>query len=191
MEAASMSIWGSILGAGIGALGSILGGNQQARAAREAAEMQMRQFQIMRQDQAPWLEAGRNALATYAPQVNVPFQATPGYQFNLDEGARAINAQMAARGMLDSTARGRALSRFSQGLAAQEYNNYLNRLGALSGVGQTAATNLGMAGQGAAQAGGQFLAQAGGAQGAGTVGAFNALNQGVENLALMAALGRK
>jgi hypothetical protein len=185
-----MSIWGSILGAGIGALGSILGGNQQARAAREAAEMQMRQFQIMRQDQAPWLEAGRNALATYAPQVNREFQTTPGYQFNLDEGARAINAQMAARGMLGSTARGRALSRFSQGLAAQEYNNYLNRLGALSGVGQTAATNLGMAGQGAAQAGGQFLATAGGAQGAGTVGAFNALNRGLENYALMAALGR-
>ena len=186
-----MSIWGSVLGAGIGALGSILGGNQQARAAQEAAAMQMRMFNQNRQDMMPWLDAGRNALASYAPQVNQPFQATQGYQFNLGEGQRAINANMAARGMTNSTARGRALSRFSQGLASQEYNNYMNRLAALSGVGQTAAGGLGALGANAAGAAGQATMQAGGAQGAGTVGAFNALNQGLENYALMAALGRR
>jgi hypothetical protein len=185
-----MSIWGSVLGAGIGALGSFLGGNQQASAARDAAAMAQRQYQQQRQDMMPWLDAGRNALGMYAPQVAQPFQATPGYQFNLDEGARAINAQMAARGMTGSTARGRALTRYSQGLAAQEYNNYLNRLAGLAGVGQTAATNIGAAGMGAAQTGGNALMQAGGAQGAGTVGAFNALNRGLENYALMAAMGK-
>jgi len=186
-----MSIWGSVLGAGIGALGSVLGGNQQARAAQQAADMQMRMFQQNRQDAMPWLDAGRNALASYAPQVNRPFEETEAYRFNLGEGQRAINAQMAARGMTGSTARGRALSRYTQGMASQEFQNYLNRLSGLAGVGQTAAQNIGAMGMGAAGQAGQATMQAGGAQGAGTVGAFNALNRGLENYALMAALGRQ
>jgi hypothetical protein len=186
-----MSIWGPIIGAGIGALGSLFGSRQQASAARDAADMQWRQYAQQREDMMPWLEQGRNALAMLAPQVAAPFQVTPGYQWNLAEGQRAINANMAARGLLDSTARGRALARYSQGLAAQEYNNYLNRLAALAGVGQTAAGNLGMAGAGAAGAAGQALTHAGGAAGAGTVGAFNALARGLENYALMAAKGQK
>lgn len=99
-----------------------------------------------RADTAPWRMAGAGALGTASGQFNQPFEASPGYGFARDEGIRAIQNGMAAKGLLNSTAAGRALARFGTGLASQEYGNYANRLLQLAGLGQ------GAAGQGAAAA---------------------------------------
>ena len=72
------------------------------------------------------------------------FYASPGYQFRMDEGTRGINANRAASGMLQSGDTLRALTRYGQDYASNEYNTQLNQLFSVAGLGQTA-TNQGNA----------------------------------------------
>lgn len=177
-------IGSSLLGAGA----SLLGANRQAQAAERAADLGMQQYALMREDIRPQREAGYRALAVLEPQVVAPFQATPGYQFRLGEGVRAIDRGAAARGMLDSGSRLRALMSYGQNVAADEYQNYLNRLFNLAGFGQQAtvqsAASLAPFVSGAMQA----AMNAGTASGAGLIGAANALQGGLGNLILASAI---
>lgn len=66
------------------------------------------------------------------------FYASPGYQFRFDEGQRGINANRAASGMLQSGDTLRALTRYGQDYASNEYNTQLNQLMSVAGLGQTA-----------------------------------------------------
>jgi hypothetical protein len=78
----------------------------------------------------------------------------------VDQGTRAITAQAASRGLLDSGATGKALVRFGQQEASQEFGNWYNRLAGVVGLGQTAtaqSNNLLMAGANAAQNFGQTI----------------------------------
>lgn len=159
----------AILGTGLlGAGASIFGSNQQASAQRDAANAAMNMT-------APQRAAAEQSLAVLMPQIAQPFQATPGYQFRMDEGVRAINNSARAQGLYGSGARARAIQRYGQGLAASEYGDYINRLLAAAGLG-TAATQSSMT------AAVPLLAGAGTAQGAGTVGAANAFGQSINNL---------
>lgn len=67
------------------------------------------------------------------------FQAGPGYQFALDQGLEALNRNAASRGMLASGNNTQDILKYSQGLANQEYGNYLNRLGDFSQLGLSSA----------------------------------------------------
>jgi len=197
-----MSFLFPLLGGLIGGFGSIFGGETQANAANRAANLQYQlgeqsldfQKQQWAQQQAnlaPWLQQGKASLSELAGLMNTPGQgllapfsqtfqapnaaqaaATPGYQFQLEQGQNAVQNSAGARGGLVSGNAATALDRYSQGLAAsnyqQVYNNamqeYLNnfniyntnqanqynRLASLAGVGQTAATTLGNQGQAAA-----------------------------------------
>jgi len=94
------------------------------------------------------------------------FNKDPGYQFRMDEGARGVDASAAARGGVLSGGAMKALERYRQGFASDEYgkaydrfNNDLtsryNRLAGLAGTGQQA-TNSGIqAGQDMTRANGQ------------------------------------
>lgn len=111
-------------------------------------------YDTSRGDQAPYRQAGQQALGMLTPQVTGQFQETPGYRFAFDQGVQALDRSAASRGLLNSGAQARALTRYGQGVANQEYGNYLNRLSALAGTGQTATQASGQAaqayGQGAA-----------------------------------------
>lgn len=74
------------------------------------------------------------------------FMETPGYQFRMDEGIRALDRSAAARGRLGSGGYGRDLTTFAQGIASDEFNNYANRLAGLAGMGQNAAAQTGTLG---------------------------------------------
>jgi hypothetical protein len=67
------------------------------------------------------------------------FQAGPGYQFALDQGLQALNRNAASRGMLASGNNTQDILKYSQGLANQEYGNWLNRLGDFSQLGLSSA----------------------------------------------------
>lgn len=56
------------------------------------------------------------------------FQAGPGYQFQMDQGLQAVNRSASAAGMLPSGNTLAAATQFGQGLANQEYGNWLGRL---------------------------------------------------------------
>ncbi len=159
-------------------------GQMQANAAQQAAATQNaatdRQVNLLtqiynqgREDTAPARAYGNQALGMYASQVNRPFQQSPGYQFAMDQGTRAVMANQAARGLVNSGSTLRALTQFGQGLANQDYGNYMNRQAALAGIGQTA-TNAGLA------AGQGFGGQAAGVIGQGTQAAnmFNTAGAG-------------
>ena len=122
----------------------------QTNAANDSIAEQRRQYDQTRADQLPWLTAGSNALAQMQ-QLNSgnfsSFTASPDYQFTLDQGIKGLDRSAAARGRLYSGGYGEDLTQYAQGLAAQQYGTYYNRLASMAGQGQVTANNLGAAGQ--------------------------------------------
>lgn len=155
--------------------------NTQAAAADRSAEVQREIFQQQRADLEPWRQAGVNALAPLVAATGETYTQSPGYDFRFREGIRAIDNAASRRGMVDSGARDKALMRFGQGIAADDYNTWYNRMAGIAGVGQTAT------GQGNSLAGayGANLAniygQGANAQAAGTVGQANAITNALMN----------
>lgn len=109
------------------------------------------------------------------------FQKTPGYDFQLSQGMDALQSTAAARGGLMSGATMQAAQGFGQGLANQEYGNYLSRLGSLASGGQAAAGNAANAGANYQQTAGNALGAIGNAQAAGAIGQANAFSSGINN----------
>lgn len=136
-----------------------------------------RQYDLARQDAAPWRNTGKRGLIEYGGLMGLmddpfnaaameryrenpmyvgeldQFEASPGYQFRRDEGLKAIERSALSRGMGRSGATLKSLQRYGDGLAADEYNNYYNRvtdsfsnyanrLAGLAGIGQTTNQNL-------------------------------------------------
>lgn len=66
------------------------------------------------------------------------FYASPGYQFRMDEGLGALDKSAAARGRLRSGGQNKAITRYAQGIAADEFGAYTNRLAQIAGLGQSA-----------------------------------------------------
>src|ERR1700690_1866661 len=120
--------------------------------------------------QQPYQTVGSTASNNLVNILNESFQAptlaeaenTPGYQFNLEQGTRAIDQNAAANGTLLTGNTGTALEKYGQNLARttyqQDYNNALSTYGAntntaLQGTqlgenstGQLTNANLGIAG---------------------------------------------
>lgn len=109
------------------------------------------------------------------------FQASPGYQYALDQGNASINALAGAKGGLNSGATLKALQENGIGMQNQEYGNWWNRLSGLAGSGQNAAANQGTAMGNAAAGVSQAYSNIGNAQAAGAIGVSNAINGGVQN----------
>jgi hypothetical protein len=203
-----MGIETAIIGSAIlGAASSRSAAKTQVGAADRAAELQRTQFEQTREDQAPYREAGYNALANLQRTAgNVPgafkfgagdYQADPGYAFRLSEGQKALDRQAAARGGLISGGALRAAQRYGQEMGSQEFGNAYNRAltgyntgvasenqlynrqAALAGIGQTATNLVGQAGQNYANSAGNLMTGAGAASAAGQVGMSNAFTGGL------------
>lgn len=136
---------------------------------------------------------GQNAPANQAPAQTpqqlqqaafAQFRATPGYQFGLTEGMNAIQSGAAARGSLNSGKTLKALQRYGNDYADQQgFTPYMNRLASLSGLGQTAASGIGNAGQNYASQVGQNNANASAARANSTYAQTQAWQQGINNAA--------
>src|SRR5208283_2917827 len=152
-----MSFLFPLLGGLIGAAGSLFGSNTQANAANNAANLQYnlgeqslgfqkQEYAQNQANQAPWLQAGGQALsslsgltstpgqgllAPFSQQFNAPTAAQaaqyPGYQFQLQQGQNAIQNSAAARGGLVSGNAATALNNYSQGAAQSDYTNVYNQ----------------------------------------------------------------
>lgn len=73
------------------------------------------------------------------------FQNSPGYQFALNQGLNAINADAAAKGQTLSGNTMEGINNYAQGTASQQYNNYVNQLQNLASGGLSAAGGAGTA----------------------------------------------
>jgi len=134
----------------------------------------------------PYTSAGGDALSMYknalglgGPQGNQAaqsaFQTGPGYDFARQQGIQALDRSAAGRGMFGSGNNAMALTQYGQGLANQEYGNWLSRLqglgaeglqaaqgqfgrqGALAGIDTGLGTNLANVITGAAKTGGEGI----------------------------------
>jgi hypothetical protein len=66
----------------------------------------------------------------------------PGYQFNLDQGTKAIERQGAAKGMLGSGNTLSALQTYGQGQAQSYYNQYMGYLSGITAQGAPATAQI-------------------------------------------------
>lgn len=162
------------------------------QAAQTSADVQREMFNKQVELQAPWREAGMNALERikggFTGDVNLA--QDPGYAFRLAEGQKALERTAAARGGLLSGGAMREAQRYGQGMASQEYANAYNRaltqyntLANIAGVGQTSAGQMaGEAGQLGANLGNTYY-NAGTAEGqaraSGYLGVGNALSSAI------------
>jgi hypothetical protein len=75
------------------------------------------------------------------------FRNSSAYQFQQEEGTRGVTNSQAAKGMLGSGATLKGIARFSNNLATQYLDKYLDRLAGVSDAGIKAAQVIGGAGQ--------------------------------------------
>ena len=203
MGAAVSDVTG-LVGAMIGADASKKAAKTQAKSAKDANKLIWDMYQQSRDDSMPWLTTGKDALgklsdmtkdgSDYMRGFNLSdFQADPGYQFRMDEGQKALERSAAANGNLNSGATLKALSRYGQDYASNEYNNAYNRwnndhtttwnrLSSLAGMGQTQSAQLGNWGQQTGALMGNNIIGAGNAIAAGKIGAANSWNGALTNI---------
>jgi hypothetical protein len=193
----------------------------QLQSTRESIAAQEKAFNRQLELQEPFRQAGLkgqnrlmdllgvsdNTKAQGYGSLSTPFNAQsmyndPGYAFRLNEGIKALDRSAAARGGLLSGAQLKAVNRYGQEYAANEYGNAFNRqqlerasilnpLQSLSGQAQTsantmsqAAGNLGAGESAALLAGGNAVAAntigAGNARASGYIGSANAFNSALQ-----------
>src|SRR5579872_7284050 len=131
----------------------------QENAANAANQTQLQMFNTTNAEQAPWRLAGGqavNALSQFyglggvnisgtganttatsgaagTPNFSQILQNLPGYQFQMQQGTQAVDRNLAAQGLLQSGAAGKALQTFGQGLAANYAQQYTGGLQSLAG----------------------------------------------------------
>jgi hypothetical protein len=175
----------------MGFVSDIFGGGAAKKAAKaqvEGAKLGIgelqRQFDLSRGDLAPWREAGGAAIGQGLAMLQPGYDHTtsPGYDFRFNEGQRAVESGAASKGMLMSGGTLKDLTRFGQGVAADDFNDQFNRTMAVAGGGQQAATSG--AQLGAQSAGGiaDLYTQMGNARASGYVGQANAIGGGISQL---------
>jgi hypothetical protein len=200
---------GTLTGAAIGAgIGGMIGGSaNQASAAQQAAQTQLQgteyaaniqnqMFNTLNQQQAPYREAGYNALTKI--QDMLPFftqmptaadiQNIPGYQFGLNQGLGSVSQaqNVSSPGSNVDVAR----QKFSTDYLTQQLlpyytgqqTNIFNRLAAVAGLGQQATQATGTLGQSAGSNLAQLAVGGANALAGGTVGAANAMAGGIGNI---------
>ncbi len=190
-----------------GIVSSIFGGGSaakdaasvQAEATQAGIAEQRRQFDITQGNLDPFLQAGTGALQTQqallgqlgpeaAAAAMAQFQEAPGQQFAQDLAQKNLLQNASAIGGIGGSNVRTALVKQGVGFANQQFGDFQNRLGALSGTGQQTATSLGQLG---GQTAGNIsnLLQAGGqAQASGILGAQQA-NAGLAGQLLSTGLG--
>ena len=67
------------------------------------------------------------------------FQSSPGYQYNVQQGLKAVDAGAASKGMLQSGATLKAEQTLGSNLANQNFQSYVGNLNSLANYGITAA----------------------------------------------------
>ena len=215
---AAAVVAGAVGSAAIGAVASSSAASTQANAAEQAAQTQagaadrasqtqLQMFHEAQQTLSPYVTTGNNALSQLAslygvggsntsgtPDATAMMKALanfPGYQFAFNQGTQALDRSASSRGLLLSGGQLKDLTTFGQGMASQQFGNYVNQLQALGSLGESAAAMTGNAavtsGQGIAGsqlASGNALAQgilgAGQAGAAGLVGASNAASGAIQ-----------
>lgn len=203
---ATAIVGAGVIGAASTAYASSKAADAQNNAAQLASQTQLQlgnqsnqllqnQYNQTRQDLSPYNQAGQAAQTTLNQQLpfltspinmdEATLQNTPGYQFNLTQGLKAVQNSAAARGLGNSGAALKGAATFATGLADSTYQNQFNnentnrqnaydRLMGVIGTGENAAAQTGAIGSKAATTAAGVNTTVGGQVGGNTIGAGNA-----------------
>jgi hypothetical protein len=180
----------------IGGAASLIGGNKAAKTTKKAAAASLsesqRQFDLTRSDTAMQRQVGDSALTqlqnAFVKGDMSGFRQDPGYQFTMEQGQRAIDNSLIARGRGLSGSAVKAGVDYATGRANQQVGDYFNRLATLAGIGNsgintsanaganTASTTASVNMNSAAQRGSSYMSTAGGVN--------SALQGGISNILL-------
>ena len=190
----ALGIGTAILGSSfLGAAASLFGGRSESRAARRSAALQAQAAAQGREDLLPFTEAGVGSLnelqillgLSGTPEEQQAAQdalsETPGFQFEREEGVKALDISAASRGGLLSGNQLKGVTEFGQGLAQRAFGSRVNQLFSLAGLGQASAAGQANIGQTGALNQGNALIASGQARAAGFAGVANAANAGIGN----------
>jgi hypothetical protein len=195
-------------GAVVGGLATTVAGNKASSAQRDAAksasDTELQMFNQNREDLAPYRQAGYTALGQIGAGLQEggdfnrdftmeDFNQDPGRQFRFDTGQQALERSASARGGILNGGTLKALTRYGQDYATQEYSSAysrfngdrdrrFNRLASVAGIGQTAATQTAQLGTQTAGNIGANITAAGNATAANAVNTGNAVNSTVGSL---------
>lgn len=175
------AVGGSVVGGLINGAASRSAASQQSDAAQRAQEAQAAQYQQSRADLQPWVQSGSTAnnklsalMGLNGEDPTAQLQSTPGYQFRLNEGLQGVNNSAAARGGLLSGGTMKALTKYGQDFASNEYQNQFNRLNTMSNAGQNSAAGQASQSQAFGNSSAQNYTNQGNATASGTLGNANA-----------------
>ena len=150
---------------GVSAAAGIAGGIMQSQAIKsgqsQANQAIQQGVQTATNQLSPWTTTGVPANAQESNLLGLngqpaadaamsTYQTSPGYDWQMKEGLRAVDAGAAANGLLRSGATLKAEQTFGQGLADTDFGNYWNRLQQLSSGGLSAAGGIANAATGGA-----------------------------------------
>lgn len=197
----------ALLGAGASILSGFLGSNAatsasqtQAAAADKATALQAATIAQARQDAAPWLQAGQQALQQYTGELGLTktvtnpttgavtpfqsqFQQTPNYAFDVAQGTKGVINNLAALGLKQSGAAEKALGSYITGKANDTYQSYLDRLSGVSTGGQTTEGSVSGQSLGASNNIANSINNSAAATASGYVGSAGALGAGLTGAA--------
>lgn len=144
------------------ALSSLMGGN--AKNPYSSAEGFYNQIPgKLHEGYDPYINAGRGAMGDlqgqYGQLINDPnamyakfaknYQQSPGYQWQLGQGMNAAGNAAAAGGMAGSPQHQQQAATMAEGLANQDFQNYMNQITGMYGRGLTGLEGINQMGYGA------------------------------------------
>lgn len=99
----------------------------------------------------PYMQGGKTGLDAYVSGLGLgdkdaanklynDFRNSPGYQGGLHEGQKAVERSAAARGLTQSGALMKQLTRYGQDYADNQYGKFMDRLSGLAGMGAGASS---------------------------------------------------
>ena len=112
-------------------------------ATQQANDFNRYAFDTIRADNKPLVDMRNSVLPQIQGLLANPGSITsdPGYQFQFNEGQKALNNGAAARGMTYSGAQGKALQRYGNDFASTKLDDSLRRLQSVAGLGQVGSSS--------------------------------------------------
>lgn len=147
-------VGGTIIAGGMGLAGAAMSANSTEEASKTAAESQANatdtQAQLYKQQRAdfePFRQVGVGAIEDYNKMLKGGYdmKESPAAQYQLTQGTKALNRNLAARGLSGSGNAAQRLTELSSGIAASDYQNQYNRLADALKVGTGASAAMGQA----------------------------------------------
>lgn len=142
-----MSLISGTVGAVLGSDATESASNTAASAQNAATEAQERIYEKQREDFEPYRQIGIKAIDPYEKMLygGYDMKESPAAQYQLEQGTKALNRSLAARGLSGSGNAAQRLTELSSGIAASDYQNQYNRLADALKVGTGASSAMSQA----------------------------------------------